>query len=371
MAKQKRDFYEVLGVARTASEDEIKRAYRNLAMKHHPDRNPGDSEAEMKFKEAAEAFEVLRDPEQRNRYDRYGHAGLEGTSFHEFTNVNDIFSMFGDILGFGDLFGGGRRRRGPRPGADLEASLHVSLAEAAAGVNKVVPIRRRVRCAVCNGDGCKPGTKPAACSMCGGTGQRVMAQGPFRIQRTCPSCGGSGKLIASPCAECRGSGLAVETKEMAIDVPAGIDSGLRLRLARQGEAGEAGAPNGDLYVLIEVQPHPLFERDGDDLHCRVPITFPQAALGGEVEVPTLNGAKSISLDRGTQSGAVVTMRGFGMPRLRGRGNGDLHIHVAIETPKSLTKRQEELLRELAEIEKSNVGEERKSFFDRLRELFGG
>jgi molecular chaperone DnaJ len=373
MPKQKRDYYEVLGVSRNATEEEIKRAYRNLAMKHHPDRNPGDKEAEARFKEAAEAFEVLRDPEQRQRYDRYGHAGLDRSAMHEFTNVSDIFEMFGDVFGLGDLFGfGRRRRRGPRAGADLETELRITLPEAAEGVTKVVSVRRRVQCGTCLGDGCKPGTRPTACSMCGGTGHRVAAQGPFRVQTTCPSCRGAGRIVSTPCLECHGSGLVRVTKEISVDVPAGIDSGMRLVLRDQGEAGEPGGANGDLYVLVEVEPHPLFEREGNDLHCRVPITFPLAALGGDIEVPTLKGPQSLTLKRGTQSGDTVRLRGKGMPDPRGSGGrGDLVIHVFIETPKTLTKRQEELLREFAEIERSHVGPEQKSFLDRLRELFGG
>jgi molecular chaperone DnaJ len=366
----KRDYYEVLGVSKTADVEEIKRAFRKLAMKHHPDRNPGNQEAEAAFKEAAEAYEVLSDPEKRARYDRYGHQGLEGAAFHGFSDISEIFETFGDLFGFGSLFGSRRdRRRGPRPGADIRTRLDLTLEEAAKGVSKTVKVRRRVKCRECGGTGCRPGTSPAACPMCGGRGHRVQAQGPFRIQTTCPSCGGSGSTIPSPCAACRGEGFAVETREISVDIPAGVDVGQWVRAPGSGEEGQPGAPPGDLYIQIDVQPHPFFEREENDLHCRAPISFPLAALGGAIEVPTLNGPTSLDVPRGTQSGHVFTLKGMGMPDPRSGRRGNLHIHVFVETPTKLTKRQEELIRELAEIEKTNVNPAQKSFFERLKEYF--
>jgi molecular chaperone DnaJ len=339
-------------------------------MQYHPDRNPGNKEAETRFKEAAEAYEVLGDPTKRERYDRYGHQGLEGTGFHEFTNLDDIFEAFGDMFGFGGLFGRRSRRRGPRPGNDLEVGIRLSLREAARGVEKSVPIRRRARCTTCSGTGSKPGTKPITCSMCGGRGEVVRAQGPFRIQTTCPTCQGAGTIVSSPCEQCRGSGVVAETKEIEVTFPAGIDTGMRLRVRNEGEPGEPGAPNGDLYVLVEIEPHPFFHREGNDLECRAPISYSIAALGGEIEIPTLDGTEKLEVPRGTQSGAVFELHGKGMPDPRGRRRGNLFIQVQIETPKKLTKRQEELLRELAEIEKVNVNPEQRSFLDRIREYFG-
>ena len=367
----KRDYYEVLGVERGTGTEEIKRAYRKLAMQYHPDRNQGDKEAETKFKEAAEAYEVLSDTEKRGRYDRFGHAGLDGAGVGGFGDISDIFSAFGDILGFEGLFGGGggRRRRGPRPGESVQTGLRMTLQEAAKGVTKDVVVKRRVRCATCSGSGAKPGTSPTTCGMCGGRGQVVQAQGPFRIQTTCPSCRGAGSVVSSPCAACRGSGSSLETVEIPVEIPAGIDSGMRLRVGGQGEPGESGAPRGDLYVLIEVAPHALFERDGADLHCKVPIGFSLAALGGEVEVPTLDGRFQMEVPPGTQTGKTFKLRGKGMPDPRGRRRGDMNIHVHIPTPTKLTKRHEELLRELAELDKLHVHPEQKSFFERLKEYF--
>ena len=364
----KRDYYEVLGIDRSADAEEVKRAYRKLAMKYHPDRNPGDKEAESAFKEAAEAFEVLGDSAKRARYDRYGHQGLEGTGFHGFGSIDDIFDAFGDI--FGGLFGGGHRRRGPRPGDDLQVALSLTLGEAATGVSKDVTVQKRVRCSVCGGGGAEPGTQPATCSMCGGRGQVVQAQGPFRIQTTCPTCRGSGAIVAHPCRECRGTGMAAKSVVVPVDVPAGVDTGMRLRVRGQGEDGQPGALPGDLYVYVEIEPHPFFEREGNHLLCRVPISYTQAALGGDIEVPTLDGTQKLEVPRGTQSGHLFRLRAKGMPDPRGRGRGDLAIQVYIETPKRLTKRQEELLRELAELERVDVNPEQRSFFERIRDYFG-
>lgn len=368
----KRNFYEVLGVEKNASEEDIKKAYRKMAMQYHPDRNPGDKEAESKFKEAAEAFECLNDPDKRSRYDRFGERGLEGTGFHEFTSMDEIFDAFGDMFGFGSLFGGGNRggrQRGPRPGNDLQVSLRITLQEAAIGVSKNVNVRRHIHCATCQGNGSEPGSKPTSCQMCGGRGRVVQAQGPFRIETTCPTCRGAGSIVIHPCRACGGTGHVVEDRSIPVDVPAGVDTGMRLRVRGAGEDGQPGAPAGDLYVVIELQNHPFFERHGADLHCRVPIGFAQAALGADIEVPTLQGMDRLHLPKGTQSGHVFRLRGKGMPDLRGRGAGELLIQVYVETPQKLTKRQEELLRELAELEKVHVNPETKSFFERVRDFF--
>jgi molecular chaperone DnaJ len=367
----KRDYYEVLGVAKSAPVDEIKSAYRKMALKYHPDRNPNNPEAEASFREAAEAFEVLGDADKRARYDRFGHSGLEGTGFHEFTNINDVFEAFGDLFGFGSVFGGRGRSRGPAKGADLETDLRLTLEEAAKGVRKSITVRRQTRCAACSGSGSKPGSSPVACTTCGGRGQVVRAQGPFRIATTCPSCQGKGQMIADPCRDCKGRGRVQESAEVDVDVPPGVDTGMHLRVRNQGEAGEPGAPAGDLYVLVQIDPHSLFERSGSDLHCRVPISFAQAALGTEIDIPTLAGRETLQIGRGTQPGDVIRLRGKGMPDPRGGMRGDLLLHVGIDVPKKLTKKQEELLRELAELDKSHVSPERKSWLDTVAEyLFG-
>ena len=372
MMATKRDYYEILSVARDASDDDVKRAYRQLALKYHPDRNPDDPEAERNFKEAAEAYEVLSDPEKRARYDRYGHQGLSGTGFHEFTNAEDIFEAFGDIFGgtmFGDLFGGRRSRRGPRPGRDLKVEVELDLLEAAKGVTKTFDVRRDEICAQCRGSVAKPGTKPVSCSYCGGRGQVLQSQGFFRIATTCPGCHGRGTQIREPCSECSGSGRVKTKRTLEVEIPAGVDSGMKVRLRGEGEPGDNGAPRGDLYCFITVREHPLFHRDGSNLICQVPITFSQAALGADVEVPSLSGKKTLSISRGTQSGEVFRLRNLGMPDPRGHGHGDLVVQVVVEIPRKLTKRQEELLREFADIEQSQVSPQRKSFFDKLRDYF--
>ncbi|MBI3468778.1 MAG: molecular chaperone DnaJ [Planctomycetes bacterium] len=368
----KRDYYDVLGVGRDANADEIKSVYRRLALKFHPDRNPNDPEAEKKFKEAAEAYEVLSDADKRSKYDRFGHAGLSGTGVHEFRDAQDIFDVFGDIFGgalFGDLFGGRRGRGGPRAGRDLRMQLDLDLFEAAKGASKTMDIRRQEICSQCGGSGAKRGTKPVTCSYCGGRGQVFQSQGFFRIATTCPSCRGTGSQIRDPCPECSGAGRVVATRTLQVDIPPGVDTGMRVRLRGEGEPGGNGAPRGDLYCYINVREHPLFHREGVNLICQVPITFAQAALGADVEVPSLSGKQPLSIPRGTQSGEVFQLRGQGMPDPHGRGRGDLVVQVIVETPKKLTKRQEELLREFAELENSHVSPERKSFFDKLREYF--
>lgn len=374
MAK-KRDYYEVLGVARTASAKEIADAYRKLALKYHPDRNPGDEEAVLRFKECAEAFEILNDEGRRARYDRYGHAGVENNSGH-FHDVNDIFEAFGDIFGdsmFGDLFGGGRGRRSRvRRGADVVCRVTLDLVEAAKGCSKTIEFERHEVCEDCSGSGAEPGTKAEACAYCGGRGQVLQSSGVFRLQTTCPSCRGAGVVIKHPCGECRGTGFQLKQFQREVRIPAGVDNDTRLRLEGEGEPSPQGGPRGDCYCVIQVREHSLFQREGQHLIVRVPITYAQAVLGASIEVPTLNGPEEIKVPQGTQPGEVFRLRGRGLPDpARQRGTGDLLVQVNLEVPKKLTPRQESLLRDLAEEEQANVSPHRKSFFERVREFFTG
>jgi molecular chaperone DnaJ len=367
----KRDYYEVLGVSRNASSEEIRNAYRKAALANHPDRNPGDAEAEKRFKEAAEAYEVLSDTDKRQRYDRWGHEGLSGTAVHDFGDISEIFEAFGDILGgglFGDLFGGGGRRRARR-GADLRCDVELDLLQAAGGVTRTLEVQRHERCSDCDGSGARRGTTPVSCSYCGGRGQVVQAQGFIRIQTTCPACRGKGTMVQDPCPKCRGGGRVPVMRKIDVNIPPGVDTGMRLCLRGEGEAGDNGAPRGDLYCIVHVQQHPLFHREGLDLVCRVPITFAQATLGAEVEVPTLAGPEKLAVPQGTETGHVFRLRGRGMPSPQGRARGDELVQVYIETPKQLTARQEELLREWAELEQSNVSPHRKGFLERIKEFF--
>lgn len=370
MATSKRDLYEVLGVKKDASPEEIKKSYRQLALKYHPDRNPGDQDADRRFKEAAEAYEVLSDRDKRARYDRYGHAGLEGSAVHDFQSADDIMSAFSDIFGgglFGDLFG--ERRRGPRPGPDLLMKLEIELVEAARGTTRSVEVSRQDPCGECRGSGARKGTSPTTCNYCGGRGQIVQARGFFQVATTCPACGGNGTRIADPCAKCRGAGRSPVSVQLQVDVPPGVESGMWLQLRNQGEAGDPGAPRGNLRIQILVRKHPFFERRRNDLFTQVPISFAQATLGADVEVPTLDGPESLAVPRGTQSGEVLRIKGRGMPDLGARSRGDELVEVVVETPRHLTARQEELLREFAEIEHEQVSPRRKSFFEKLRDYF--
>jgi molecular chaperone DnaJ len=366
----KRDYYEVLGIKRDATPEEIKKAYRQLALKNHPDKNPGDPEAERRFKEGAEAYEVLSDQAKRQRYDRYGHAGLEGAGVHDFRNAEDIMSAFSDIFGgglFGDLFG--QRRRGPRPGQDLLMKMEIELVEAARGTTKPLEVNRHEYCGECKGSGARKGTIATTCNYCGGQGQVVQSRGFFQMATTCPACGGEGVRVTDPCPGCRGSGRVPSAVNIKVDVPPGVESGMWLQLRGQGEPGDLGAPRGNLRIQVMVRKHPFFERNRNDLYCQVPIGFAQAALGADIEVPTLDGPDRLHVPKGTQSGEVLRLKGRGMPDIGGRVRGDELVEVVVETPRQLTPRQEELLRELAELEHEDVSPRRKSFFEKLRDYF--
>jgi molecular chaperone DnaJ len=372
----KRDYYEVLGVSRTATEVEIKSAYRKLAVRYHPDKNPGDHEAEEKFKEAAEAYSVLSDADQRARYDRFGHAGVSssaasgaGWGAQGFGGIEDIL---GDLFGFGDMFGGrsagGTRRSAAQRGADLRYDLEMTLEEAAAGMTAQLRIPRLETCDACRGSGAAPGTQPETCQTCGGAGQVRYQQGFFSVSRTCGTCRGTGRVIRTPCETCRGAGRVEREKQMEVKIPAGVETGSRLRLAGEGEAGSQGGPAGDLYVVIHVKEHDVFERQGNNLYASVPVTFAQAALGAEINVPTLEGQQDLKVPAGTQTGTVFRVKGQGMPALGGRGKGDLYVSVTVVTPTTLTREQRKLLEQLAEIEEKDLGD--KGLMDKVRDIFG-
>ena len=373
----KRDYYEVLGVEKNASEDELKRAYRKLALKYHPDQNKDDPSAEEKFKEAAEAYDVLRDPEKRARYDQFGHRafGPGGQGGHTFTNVEDIFQAFGDVFGggggiFGDLFGGGGRRRGgPQRGRDLKIVLELTLEEIDEGVEKTVALKRRESCETCEGTGAKAGTGKKTCATCGGRGQVARNAGFFTMAQTCPNCRGAGQVIESPCDDCGGSGGKQDRAEIQINIPAGVEEGMRLRVAGEGDAGMPGAPRGDLYCVIQETEHPVFQRSGPDVLTEVPFSFAQLALGDKVEIPTLRGRVEMSVPAGTQTGKVFRLRGQGLPHMEGRGRGDQLVRAFVETPKKLTDRQKELLREFESIEDEKGGNQ--SFLDKILNYFNG
>ena len=379
----KRDYYEVLGVDRQATEQQIKSAYRKLALKHHPDRNPGDAAAEEQFKEAAEAYAILADAEKRGLYDRFGHAGVSGAGAGAgfdptiFADFSDIFGGLGDVFGFGDIFGGRRRRGGPQRGSDLRYDLEITFDESATGTDTTIQIPREETCETCTGSGASPGTSPETCSQCRGSGQLRYQQGFLTVARPCPNCRGTGKTIAKPCQSCRGAGRISRERKITVKIPAGIATGQRLRLYGEGEHGSAGGPPGDLYVVVHVQEHSFFHREGDDLYCEMPITFPTIALGGSVKVPTLNGQEDLSIPAGTQTGARFKIRGKGMPSVSGRGRGDLHVIARVTVPKKLTKEQKHLLEELAKtlkdekvsLESQDDGAE-KPFFERVKDIFG-
>ena len=378
----KRDYYEVLGVERQANEQQIKSAYRKLALKYHPDRNPGNQQAEEHFKEAAEAYSVLADAQKRSLYDRFGHAGVGsaagagGIDPTIFADFSDIFAGLGDVFGFGDIFGSRRRRGGPQRGADLRYDLEITFEESANGTETTIQIPREEPCDTCSGSGAAPGTTPETCQQCRGTGQLRYQQGFLTVARPCSVCRGTGKTIARPCQTCRGDGRVTRERTLTVKIPAGISTGQRLRLYGEGERGSAGGPDGDLYVVVHVQDHPFFHREGDDLYCEMPISFPTLALGGEIMVPTLNGRAELDVPAGTQPGTRFRIRGKGMPNVAGRGHGDLHVIARASVPKKLTKEQRRIIEELARTmpeEKLAAGAEEsaeKPFFERVKDMFG-
>jgi len=357
-----KNYYKILGVSRDASEEEIKKSYRKIAMQYHPDRNPENKEAEETFKIASEAYEVLRDPEKREIYDQYGIEGLRGTGFTGFRGFEDIFSAFGDI--FEDFFGFGtiHKRRGKvRPGVDLRYDLKISFYDAAFGKETEIEIPKNVSCEVCNGTGAKPGTHPANCPNCKGTGQVTRSQGFFTISTTCSQCRGEGKFIPHPCKECRGLGKVKRNKKIQIKIPPGVDTGSKLRIRGEGEEGERGGPSGDLFIFLYIEAHDFFSRDGDDIICQIPISFTQAALGSEIEIPTLNSKKNFTIPKGTESGEIFRIKGEGFSKLRGYGRGDQMIQIILKTPKNITKRQEEILKEFEEIGLKREKEEKEGW----------
>ena len=382
-----RDYYEVLEVERTCTEVELKGAFRKAAMKHHPDRNPGDAQAEVRFKECNEAYSVLSDPQKRAAYDRFGHAGVNGGAAggpgagFGGMDPNDIFSSV-----FGEMFGGGRGRpsTGPQRGQDLRYDLEITLEQAFAGAEVEIKVPAAMTCETCDGTGAKPGTQPQACVLCGGQGRVRASQGFFQVERTCPRCGGAGKIIASPCQTCHGAGMVRRERTLSVKIPPGVDDGARIRLSGEGDAGPHGGPRGDLYIFLGVQPHELFERDGLDLHVHAPVPMWMAALGGEIESPCLatgvDGAPcegdckvKVKVPEGAQTGRTIKLRGRGMPALRGRERGDLVVELFVETPTHLTARQRELLRELSDTAESDGHHHPRhaGFFDKARRFWGG
>jgi molecular chaperone DnaJ len=382
----KRDYYEILGVSRQANAEELKKAYRKLAIQFHPDKNPGDKKAEEKFKELSEAYEVLTNPQKRQMYDQFGHAGLGqggpggpggfdfGGGFAGGASINDLFGdIFGDIFGGAGGMGGARgargRRRG-RPGADLRTSVDITFEEAAFGAEKVLTIPRSQSCETCEGSGAKPGTQPESCRQCGGRGEVSFQQGFFAITRPCPKCNGQGQTIPNPCTSCSGTGSQKKRSQIAVKIPAGVDTGQRLKLSGEGEAGEQGGPPGDLYVVINILPHEFFQREEFDVICEVPVTFVHAALGTEVEVPTLEGKVKVKIPAGTQSHKILRLKGKGLAKLGSYGRGDQLVRVLVETPTQLTGEQRDLLRRFAEIEADQTHPMHHRFFEKVKNLFG-
>jgi len=374
MAAAKKDYYEVLGVNRDASEEEIKKAFKKLAMKFHPDRNPDNPKAEESFKEAKEAYEILSDDQKRAAYDQYGHAGVDpsmgGGGFGGF-NSGNFSDAFGDI--FGDIFGGARNQRSNvYRGADLRYNLEIPLEDAAKGTETKIRIPVQTSCETCHGSGARPGTSPVTCTTCNGHGQVRMQQGFFSVQQTCPKCHGTGKMVKEPCPTCHGGGRVKQNKTLNVKIPAGVDEGDRIRLSGEGEAGVNGGPTGDLYVVVHLKEHPIFQREGANLHCEMPISFSTAALGGEIEVPTLDGAAKMKIPAETQTGSVFRLRGKGIKPLRSSEHGDLMVHVVVETPVRLTEKQKDLLREFESSTQADAGKhspKNKSWVDKARDFF--
>ncbi|MDA7949108.1 MAG: molecular chaperone DnaJ [Hyphomicrobiaceae bacterium] len=373
----KRDYYEVLGVTRSAEEVEIKQAFRRLAKEYHPDRNPGDMEAEVRFKEVNEAYEALKDPQKRAAYDQFGHAAFEGGGPggpHGFSG--DFSASMSEI--FDDLFGEfmGARRGGKRTmrerGADLRYNLEISLREAHDGKSAQICVPSSITCDTCDGSGAKPGTSPSACRTCGGTGKVRASQGFFTIERVCPACQGRGEMIDDPCPDCQGAGRVTKERTLSVNIPAGVEDGTRIRLANEGEAGLRGGPPGDLYIFLSITPHEFFQRDGADIFCRVPISMTTAALGGHIEVPTVEGGRSrVKVPEGTQTGRQFRLKGKGMPILRAKSTGDMYIQVEVETPRNLTRKQKEILKEFEDASSDATNPDSSGFFARVKEFFEG
>lgn len=375
----KRDYYEVLGTQRNASADDIKRAYRRLAIKYHPDKNPGDKEAEAKFKECAEAYEVLSDPEKRKRYDQFGHDGLRGFGVHDYShmNVNDIGDIFGDMFGdiFGDIFGGRRggraRQQRATRGYDLETVVQLTLEEVATGAEKTIEFTRQDTCGECTGTGVAKGKQPSKCGTCGGAGQvqRAGLGGFFQMVSTCPQCRGTGQVITDPCKKCKGVGQVPKKRKLSVKIPAGVHEGQGIRVSGEGEPGKLGGPRGDLYCYVRIKEHPFLMRDGANLVVTVPLSFTQMTLGATIDVPTLEGTKQLKIPAGSQHGSILRIRGNGLPEVRTNQQGDLLVQLSVAIPKKLSEKQQELLREYAKTEEIDVNPESKSFFDKIKEHF--
>ncbi len=371
----KADYYETLGVAKSADEKELKSAFRKLAMQFHPDKNPGDADAEHRFKEIGEAYETLKDPQKRAAYDRFGHAAFENGGMNGgggFGGAGGFADIFEDI--FGEMMGGGRQRRsgGRERGADLRYNMEITLEEAYAGKTAQIRVPTSITCDECSGSGAKPGTQPVTCGTCSGSGRVRAAQGFFSIERTCPTCHGRGQIIKDPCPKCSGQGRITEERALSVNIPAGIEDGTRIRLTGEGEAGLRGGPSGDLYIFLSLKPHEFFQRDGADLYCKVPISMTTAALGGQFEVATLDGTQTrVKIPDGTQNAKQFRLKGKGMPVLRQPAMGDLYIQIAIETPQNLNKRQRELLEEFDRISSQDNSPQSSGFFARMKEFFEG